>query len=92
VSRQEDVMELTTTRWDVHLFLSEQDGTTNAEARLFSSRRTHLTGTGTAKLAPTDPADVAEVGFELAAARALIRLGEQLLHVAEEDVDALGRN
>lgn len=85
-------MELTTTRWDIHLFLSEQDGTSHAEARLFSSARQHLTGAGTAKLAPEDPVDVAEVGFELAAARALINLGEQLLHVAEEDVDALKRN
>jgi hypothetical protein len=84
-------MELTTTRWDVHLFLSEQDGITNAEARLFSSRREHLSGTGTARLAPQDHVDVAEIGYELAAARALISLGEQLLSVAEDDVEALNQ-
>lgn len=82
-------MELTTTRWDVHLFLSEQDGTSHAEARLVSGRRPPLAATGIARLAPGDPLDVAEVGFELAAARALIRLGEQLLLIAEEDVSAL---
>jgi len=82
-------MELATTRWDVHVFLSERDGTSHAEARLLSSRRQSLTATGTARLAPTDPVDVAEVGFELAAARALIGLGEKLLRIAEEDVSAL---
>ena len=29
-------MTMTTTRWDVQVFLSEQDGVTHAEARLFS--------------------------------------------------------
>ena len=82
-------MDLTTTRWDVQVFLSEQDGGTHAEARLFSSRREHLAGTGTARLSPEDHVDVAEIGYELATARALISLGEQLLHVAEDDVEAL---
>jgi hypothetical protein len=82
-------MELTTTRWDVQVFLSEKDGTTHAQARLFSSRPQHLTATGTAKLAPGDPQDVPEVGYELATARALLNLGEQLLRAAQEDVDAL---
>ena len=50
-------MELTTTRWDVQVFLSEQDGTTHAEARLFSSRREHLSGTGTAQLSAEDHVD-----------------------------------
>ena len=84
-------MDLTTTRWDVQVFLSEQDGTTHAKARLFSLRREHLTGTGTARLAPEDHIDVAEIGFELACARALINLGEQLLQVAQGDVDALAQ-
>jgi hypothetical protein len=85
-------MELTTTRWDVQVFLSEQDGTTHAEARLFSSRREHLSGSGTARLSPQDHVDVAEIGYELATARALISLGEQLLQVAEGDVEALAQN
>ncbi len=82
-------MELTTTRWDVQVFLSEKDGNTHATARLFSSRPRHLTATGTAKLAPGDPQDVPEVGYELATARALVNLGEELLRIAEEDVAAL---
>lgn len=82
-------MELITTRWDVQVFLSEQDGNTHAEARLFSSRREHVSGSGTAKLSPEDHLDVAEIGYELATARALIDLGERLLHVAEADVEAL---
>ena len=53
-------MELTVTRWDIHLFLSEHDGKTHADARLLSSRREHLVGTGRARLAPEDHADVAE--------------------------------
>lgn len=85
-------MELTTTRWDVQVFLSEQDGTTHALARLSSSRPEHLSGTGTARLSAEDDADVAEIGFELATGRALIDLGEQLLHVGEDDVDALVRD
>ena len=84
-------MELTTTRWDVQVFLSEKDGTTHAEARLFSSRREHLSGTGTAKLSPADHVDVAEIGYELATGRALVSLGEQLLQVAEADVEALAQ-
>jgi hypothetical protein len=88
---QEDVMELTTTRWDVQVFLSEKDGTTRAEARLFSGLPRHLTATGTARLAPDDPQDVPEVGYELATARALLNLGEQLLRTAKDDVDALNQ-
>jgi hypothetical protein len=84
-------MDLTTTRWDVQVFLSEKDGITHAEARLFSSRREHLSGTGAARLSPADHIDVAEIGYELATARALISLGEQLLHVAERDVEALAQ-
>ena len=82
-------MELTTTRWDVQVFLSERDGRTHAEARLSSSRRQQLSGTGTATLSEEDHLDVAEIGYELATARALINLGERLLHVAEADVEAL---
>ena len=84
-------MELTTTRWDVQVFLSERDGTTHAEARLFSSRREHLSGNGAARLSPDDHVDVAEIGYELATARALIHLGERLLRVAEADVEALAQ-
>jgi hypothetical protein len=89
--RQEDVMELTPTRWDGPVFLSEKDGTTHAEARLSSSRREHLSGTGTARLSPEDHVDVAEIGYELATARALMDLGERLRHVAQADIEALAQ-
>ncbi|MBF4767191.1 DUF1876 domain-containing protein [Nocardioides agariphilus] len=82
---------MTTTRWDVQVFLSEQDGTTHAEARLFSSRRDHLSGTGTARLSPEDHMDVAEIGYELATARALVDLGERLQRVAHGDIEALAQ-
>ncbi len=84
-------MTMTTTRWDVQVYLSEQDGVTHAEARLFSTHPQHLTATGSARLAPGDPQDVPEVGYELATARALISLGEKLLHTAEDDVTALNQ-
>jgi hypothetical protein len=75
----------------VQVFLSEQDGTTHAEARLFSSRRDHLSGTGTARLSPEDHMDVAEIGYELATARALVDLGERLQRVAHGDIEALAQ-
>jgi hypothetical protein len=84
-------MTMTTTRWDVQVFLSEEDGTTHAQARLFSSHPRHLTASASARLAPGDPQDVPEVGFELATARALISLGEKLLHTAQDDVAALNQ-
>jgi len=82
-------MELTTTTWTVELHLSERDGVTNADARLISGVPDPLTATGTARLSPRDKVDVAEIGYELAAARALTRLGEKLLATARLDVDAL---
>ena len=82
-------MDIATTRWDVELFLSERDGHTHAEARLITGRPHPLTATGTARLSPEDPVDVAEIGYELAAARALLHLGEELLRTAELDVSAL---
>jgi len=82
-------MELSTQTWTVELLLSERDGATHAEARLLSGLPTPLTATGDARLSPHDPVDVPEIGYELAAARALTRLGEALLRTAGADVDAL---
>ena len=82
-------MELATQTWTVELVLSERDGVTHAEARLRSGLPTPLVATGEARLSPRDPVDVAEIGYELAAARALTRLGRQLLLAADSDVDAL---
>jgi len=82
-------MELTTTTWTVELLLSERDGVTHAEARLHTGLPEPLTARGSARLSPEDHLDVAEVGYELAAARALAHLGESLLATASRDVDAL---
>jgi hypothetical protein len=82
-------MELSTQTWTVELLLSERDGTTHAEARLHSGLAEPLIGTGDARLSPHDPVDVAEIGYELAAARALASLAEKLLHTADTDVQGL---
>lgn len=82
-------MALTTTTWTVELQLSERDGMTHAEARLHSGLPEPLTASGMAKLSPEDSTDVAEIGYELAAARALTHLGQTLRVTAELDVDAL---
>jgi hypothetical protein len=82
-------MEFTTATWTVELLLSERDGMTHAEARLHTGLPQPLTAVGTARLSPRDRLDVAEVGYELAAARALTQLGQGLLATAQLDVDAL---
>lgn len=82
-------MDMTTTTWTVELLLGERDGVTHAEARLRTGLPEPLTAVGTARLSPHDRMDVAEVGFELAAARALTELGRALLATAQLDVDAL---
>jgi hypothetical protein len=85
-------VDLSTQTWTVELLLSERDGVTHAEARLLSGLPAPLTATGDARLSPHDPVDVAEIGFELAAARALTHLGEALLRTADADVEGLLRD
>ncbi len=82
-------MKLTTETWTVELQLSERDGVTHATAKLHTNLPEPVTATGTARLSPDDATDVAEIGYELAAARALTHLGQTLLAVAHRDVDAL---
>jgi hypothetical protein len=82
-------MNETVTRWSVEIFLSEIDGHTHAQARLASGLEPPLTAVGSATLSGHDVLDVAEVGFELATARALRSLADELLTVANEDVSAL---
>lgn len=77
-----------TTEWKVRLDLSEDDGTTKAQAVL-DLGATSLTGRGAAHRAPGDK-DVPAIGDEFAAGRALRDLGEQLLGTAERDVAAMG--
>ena len=82
-------MNVSTKTWTVELLLSERDGTTHAEARLLTGLPEPLTATGEARLSPRDPVDVAEIGYELAAARALTQLGRELLKTANADVEGL---
>ncbi|MGA8246891.1 MAG: dsRBD fold-containing protein [Nocardioides sp.] len=82
-------MNETVTRWSVQLYLSEVDGHTHAEARLLSGVEPPLSATGTAALNEKDRLDVPEIGYELAAARALQALAEALQATAADDVQAL---
>lgn len=75
-------------RWNVDVFLGEEDGRTYAEARLHTQDATHLLGKGTARCNPTDP-NVPEIGDELAAARALSDLAHNLLVAAAEDIEGV---
>jgi hypothetical protein len=77
-----------TKRWKVDIFIGEQDGHTHAEARLIPGDRATLTGTGSARLNPSDT-DVPEIGEELAVARALSDLGHQLLATTALDIEAV---
>jgi hypothetical protein len=82
-------MEETVTSWSVELHLDEREGHTHAEAKLITGHKAPLTATGSAQLSERDPVDVPEIGFELAAARALRTLADRLLQVAEDDVEDL---
>jgi len=75
-------------RWSVRISVSEKDGETNAEARLVMDGDTHMAGRGRARLNPGDQ-DVAEIGAEIAVARALSDLAQRLLHAAAADVEGI---
>jgi hypothetical protein len=78
---------LETKRWTVSIDIGEHDGHTRARARLRTRDGERLTGVGLARCNPADP-DVPEIGDELAAARALLDLGNRLLAAAAADVGA----
>jgi hypothetical protein len=78
----------TTKTWHVDIYLGEREGRTHAEARLRPGDAVTLTGTGDARLNPTDQ-DVPEIGDELAVARALSDLAHRLLHAAAEDIEGI---
>ncbi|MET9859445.1 DUF1876 domain-containing protein [Streptomyces smyrnaeus] len=74
-----------TTEWKVRLDLFEDDeGTTKAHVVL-DTGTTALTARGSAHCHPTDT-NVPEIGDELAAGRAMRDLAQQLLNIAERDV------
>ncbi|MER6688398.1 DUF1876 domain-containing protein [Streptomyces minutiscleroticus] len=77
-----------TKEWKVHLYLSEDEGTTKARVVL-DTGTSSLTGHGAARCNPADR-DVPEIGDELAVGRALHDLGRQLVTIAERDIEGMG--
>jgi hypothetical protein len=73
--------------WTVEVTIDEHDNRTRAKAHL-TWRGKRLVGFGTARLNPSDY-NVAEIGDELAAARALSDLGHQLLDKTASDIEAV---
>jgi hypothetical protein len=72
--------------WLVSLSIAETDGQTRAEARLVMSGGAELAGHGQARRNPADR-DVARIGAQLAAARALSDLAGQLVHAAATAIE-----
>jgi hypothetical protein len=83
---------LSTETWTVEIQLFEGDDLTTAKATLISgsgsNRRRTVQGSGRSHRKPTD-ADIAEIGAEIASARALRDLADRLLMAASEDISAL---
>ena len=77
-----------TVDWKIRLQLFEEQGTTKAKVVLDTGAAS-LTGQGVAHCSPQDR-DIPEIGDEFAAGRALHDLGEQLMTIAERDVEAVG--
>lgn len=73
--------------WDVRITLVESGGSTTAEATVMNGPPDALRAVGHARKSPGDP-EVPLIGDELAAGRALRRLADRLLAVAEQDVSA----
>ncbi|MEU8849537.1 DUF1876 domain-containing protein [Streptomyces sp. NPDC048564] len=78
-----------TVEWKVRLHLFEDDeGTTKARV-VVDTGTTALTGHGAAHCHPADM-NVPEIGDELAAGRAMHALAQQLLNIAERDMEGVG--
>lgn len=75
------------TTWRIEINFTDNDRTTRADAILGVDGR-QLQGWGLAHRDPDDH-DVPAIGHEVAAARALIRLGHQLLGAAENEIEAI---
>jgi len=78
------------TTWTVEIMLGDRDGHSRATAQLHTGVARELVASGSAELSPRDPYDVPEIGYELAAGRALVALGEMLVGTGRADLgDAL---
>jgi hypothetical protein len=73
--------------WDVRITVVESGGSTTAEATVMNGPPESLRAVGHARKSPGDP-EVPLIGDEIAAGRALRRLADRLLAVAEQDVSA----
>ena len=81
-------MMKTITHWRTDVDVIEADGFTAAEARLFTETGERAAGAGHARVSQDDY-DVPEMGAELATARALRDLADQLLETTSEDIEAV---
>ena len=73
--------------WRFEMTFTEDDDATRADVVLDVAGHHHH-GWGRSRRNPADP-DVPVIGEEVAAARALIRLGHQLLGAAEDDIEEI---
>lgn len=73
--------------WTVEVSIDEHEGLTRAKARL-RWREREAVGVGMARLNPVDR-NVAEIGDELAVARALSDLGKRIRAEAAEDIESV---
>ncbi|TCC30735.1 DUF1876 domain-containing protein [Kribbella speibonae] len=80
----------TSRRWRIDIFIDEHEDEriTHAEARLHTNDKTQLVGRGGARRNPDDT-EIAEIGDELAVARALSDLAHNLLQTAASDIEAI---
>ena len=72
--------------WSVSLSIAETDGQTRAEALLVMPGGEQLAGHGQARRNPADR-EVARIGAQLAAARALSDMAGQLVHAAATAIE-----
>ena len=74
--------------WHVEVFIDEDGDRTVARAVLHTQDTHHVEGRGVTQRAPRD-LDVPEIGDEVAVARALHELADELLRTAAGDIAAI---
>jgi hypothetical protein len=74
--------------WHVRVSIFESGDDTSANVVLLTEAPTHVTARGESHRGPADPS-VPEIGDEVAVARALRHLADQLLDAAGQDVEAV---
>jgi hypothetical protein len=74
--------------WQVRVSIFESGDDISAKVVLLSDAPTHLTARGQSHRSPRDT-PVPEIGDEVAVARALRHLADQLLEIATQDIDAV---